>query len=376
MAHQHQCWTASIENASVTRNEPTPHEANVASTTRARTPGAGWATKKKVVRAQDLPSDYETMPFVQKGYRLGYDSCGCLTSIFEVHNETINLDALARRALVRLSDTRGQLDGNLGRIYHSDFPVDLPEPLRVVGGLPHLRRDLAAGDAALAARRQARDLAHDHWQLIPLAASTRHRAYGSNSSTSGRLRCRPRARLVWMAQAFILLIVGAMLALECFPKRHSAKAFASLVAIGLLPTADFALHGTAEEIRQFVPKLMLMFFFYGLGFFFFSTKWPESRWPGRFCIVGASHQLWHTFVFWPPRSRHSDVRVPRARRARQPRRPLWQAFAESFTTPLPRTAPTSRQGGGACSARSDARGARPRADRRLVRRDSPRSAVP
>ena len=90
-----------------------------------------------------------------------------------------------------------------------------------------------------------------------------------------------------MAQAFILVIVGAMLALECFPKRHSAKAFASLVAIGLLPTADFAMHGTAEEIRQFVPKLMLMFFFYGLGFFFFSTKWPESRWPGKF-IVGAS----------------------------------------------------------------------------------------
>ena len=64
-----------------------------------------------------------------------------------------------------------------------------------------------------------------------------------------------------MAQALILLIVGAMLALECFPKRHSAKAFASLVAIGLLPTADFAMHGTSEEIRQFVPKLMLMFFF-------------------------------------------------------------------------------------------------------------------
>ena len=37
------------------------------------------------------------------------------------------------------------------------------------------------------------------------------------------------------------------------------------MAIGLLPTADFALHGTSEEIRQFVPKLMLTFFFYGLG---------------------------------------------------------------------------------------------------------------
>ena len=81
------------------------------------TPGAGWATKKKVVRAQDLPSDYETMPFVQKGYRLGYDSCGCLTSIFEVHNETINiwthwLGALWFAYLMRVDSSTETLDAS------------------------------------------------------------------------------------------------------------------------------------------------------------------------------------------------------------------------------------------------------------------------
>ena len=69
------------------------------------------------MRAQDLPSDYETMPFVQKGYRLGYDSCGCLTSIFEVHNETINiwthwLGALWFAYLMRVDSSTETLDAS------------------------------------------------------------------------------------------------------------------------------------------------------------------------------------------------------------------------------------------------------------------------
>ena len=81
------------------------------------TPGAGWATKKKVVRAQDVPDGYETMPFVQSGYRVGYDSCGCLTSIFEVHNETINiwthwLGALWFAYLMRVDSSTETLDAS------------------------------------------------------------------------------------------------------------------------------------------------------------------------------------------------------------------------------------------------------------------------
>ena len=292
------------------------------------TPGAGWATKKKVVRAQDLPSDYETMPFVQKGYRLGYDSCGCLTSIFEVHNETINiwthwLGALWFAYLMRVDSSTETLDASTILIfrliclnlfassagYHT-FGAISPRAMRL-----WLRAD-KLGISLMIAGSYIPGIWLDPGVLQDCLLLVRHRGDGvevARSQTHRRprrlgFRCRPRARLVWMAQALILLIVGAMLALECFPKRHSAKAFASLVAIGLLPTADFALHGTAEEIRQFVPKLMLMFFFYGLGFFFFSTKWPESRWPGKFCIVGASHQLWHLCVLAAALAWHSDVR--------------------------------------------------------------------
>ena len=291
--------------------EPAPHATNVAPATSAtRHARRRLGHEKKVVRARTCRTATRPCPSYRSGYRLGYDSCGCLTSIFEVHNETINiwthwLGALWFAYLIRF----GQLDGNLGRIYHSDFPVDLPEPLRVVGGLHTF--------GAISPRAMRLWLRADKLGISLMIAGSYIPGIWLG------FRCRPRARLVWMAQALILLIVGAMLALECFPKRHSAKAFASLVAIGLLPTADFAMHGTAEEIRQFVPKLMLMFFFYGLGFFFFSTKWPESRWPGRFCIVGASHRQAPLCARGRARVARRRAGVPRARRARQPRRPLW-----------------------------------------------------
>jgi adiponectin receptor len=32
------------------------------------------------------------------------------------------------------------------------------------------------------------------------------------------------------------------------------------------------------------------------GVVVYVLRWPERRWPGRFDIVGQSHQLWHVFI--------------------------------------------------------------------------------
>lgn len=34
-----------------------------------------------------------------------------------------------------------------------------------------------------------------------------------------------------------------------------------------------------------------------VGFIFYALQLPEKRWPGRFDIIGHSHQIWHIFVF-------------------------------------------------------------------------------
>lgn len=271
----------------IRRSSPTP-PAELAE------PGAGW-TKKRVTRAQDVPDGYETMPFVQTGYRVGYDACGCFTSTFALHNETINiwthwLGAWYFAYLVRVDTSTATIDALTILVFRL------------------ITINLLVSSAGY----------HTFSAISPRAAKLWLRAdkLGISLMIAGSyipgiwlgFRCRPRARALWMGQAVLLLVVGALLTLECIPKRYSARTFAALVAIGLLPTADFAMHGTSEEIQQFVPKLMLMFVFYGLGFFFFVTKFPESRWPGKFCIVGASHQLWHLCVLAAALTWHSDVR--------------------------------------------------------------------
>ena len=55
------------------------------------TPGAGWAQKKYLTTAKRLPDGYDLVPFVESGYRVGYGSCACVASVFQLHNQTLNV---------------------------------------------------------------------------------------------------------------------------------------------------------------------------------------------------------------------------------------------------------------------------------------------
>jgi adiponectin receptor len=35
---------------------------------------------------------------------------------------------------------------------------------------------------------------------------------------------------------------------------------------------------------------------YAFGVIIYITRYPEKKWPGKFCIWGSSHQIWHFFV--------------------------------------------------------------------------------
>ena len=57
-------------------------------------PGAGWGTKgwrKTVCTSDELPEWYAPSPHIRSGYRVGYDGCACAGSVFEAHNETMNV---------------------------------------------------------------------------------------------------------------------------------------------------------------------------------------------------------------------------------------------------------------------------------------------
>lgn len=70
----------------------------------------------------------------------------------------------------------------------------------------------------------------------------------------------------------------------------------SMVAVsGLIPSGHWALlYGLHSEIVSiFLPRIFLLYFFGAFGAFFYVTRIPESLAPGRFDLIGSSHQVWH-----------------------------------------------------------------------------------
>lgn len=71
------------------------------------------------------------------------------------------------------------------------------------------------------------------------------------------------------------------------------------VAFGLVPCAHWALveHCDVECRTTFLTAMFKMFGFYGAGFGLFMYRLPERLAPGRFDLLGASHQWWHVGVW-------------------------------------------------------------------------------
>jgi len=71
---------------------------------------------------------------------------------------------------------------------------------------------------------------------------------------------------------------------------------ASLVFFAVMPAAHWISIASSSELEHYLPPLVAMLGFYALGFFFYRSRFPECRWPGRFDIWFHSHQLWHLCV--------------------------------------------------------------------------------
>lgn len=108
-------------------------------------------------------------------------------------------------------------------------------------------------------------------------------------------RCFARLRILYLAYALVvvLLLVWPL----C--KRHvesMARHMIFCAALGLVPAIHPFFIFSQEELRTIMPYVFAMFMCYGVGAAVFTSKWPECKWPGRFDILGHSHQVWHVFV--------------------------------------------------------------------------------
>ncbi|KAF7633728.1 hypothetical protein Mgra_00006907 [Meloidogyne graminicola] len=79
-----------------------------------------------------------------------------------------------------------------------------------------------------------------------------------------------------------------------------------MALIAMAPTLHWIqLHGGIynSHVQRWLPNLCILFILLGGAFIFYTTLFPERFYPGKFDLIGCSHQWWHLFVlvamaFW------------------------------------------------------------------------------
>ena len=277
-------------------------------------PGAGWANGRGWTKAlcvsDELPEWYSGSPHIKSGYRVGYDACACAGSVFEAHNETMNVwthlvggvffGAETARRLAALAAFGFSLRGGFGGATAADEGTVV---VFTVGAMFML-----SASALYHTFHPVSETAARRWLMVDKCGIAVMIAASFVPGVWLGLRCSGDVvRGAWLLASGLVLAIGLALGLELVDEKRHTPAFAALVLFGAAPTAHFCLATPPHVLALFIPRLLLMFALYGCGFAFYLSRWPESMFPGRVDLLGASHQLWHVCVLGAALAWYSDI---------------------------------------------------------------------
>ncbi|CAD6195471.1 unnamed protein product [Caenorhabditis auriculariae] len=72
-----------------------------------------------------------------------------------------------------------------------------------------------------------------------------------------------------------------------------------IITFGICPTIHWVfLHGGFgnAHVTKWIPSIFVLYGLMASAFFFYVSMVPERIWPGRFDVVGCSHQWWHLLI--------------------------------------------------------------------------------
>lgn len=115
--------------------------------------------------------------------------------------------------------------------------------------------------------------------------------------------CTPVLQKVYLLVSFLIFLIGILISIYGASKSpHAALirqgGFASLTIFGFVPLCHWLLIAPNEYRNQMTMGALGMFFFYGVGFSFLLTSFPESVWTNNYITTYwvPSHALWHLGV--------------------------------------------------------------------------------
>eukprot|EP00415_Alexandrium_ostenfeldii_P001666 UN1666 len=110
--------------------------------------------------------------------------------------------------------------------------------------------------------------------------------------------CAPWWQVAYTAQSLLVLAAMSVIMLVT-PKENAGFLSTSMIVsalTALVPAVHWLLTST-EGCKAGGQSFLLCIVSSLLAIFFFSSYVPERLAPGRFDLLGSSHQLWHVFIF-------------------------------------------------------------------------------
>jgi adiponectin receptor len=260
----------------------------------------GASSSARVVHTLAEAPDWTHIPHISGGYRVDHNVTDAIASLFTSHQDTLNIwthglgCAWFLRMIPFVIDTLHR-NGAPKRDYFLFCVFLLGATLQMATSTLYHALRCVSGEW------EASLLRADIVGILAMIGGSWIIAMGQS------FHCAPLIGGLYLLVEVAILATAHFLGAAAVSKPHLYPAYylavSSSVAFGIIPCTHALRSCSSSLCVEVLTKAYLgMFGSYTVGFAFFISRFPERIFSRVFNIVGASHSVWHVFVFLAGRS--------------------------------------------------------------------------
>jgi adiponectin receptor len=268
-----------------------------------RSASAAWTSELRklaiappTLKITDVDEHLKWNPYIHTGYRQNYTFGQCLRSLFSIHNETGNVWSHLLAAFVFAWAMHYTLSFSLQQ--------DTPVYQMLIWSCFFLTAIVCFSGSAIYHLFFPQSISAVYWLGILDFTGIAALVLGSYyPPVYYGFYCFPFWQRIYILS--ISLLGTVTIVAPWFTFFHSQRylvvrvcLYAMVAVAGIVPAvhSHFLLQSLNFDGSEVYNRLYIMYGLYTLGVFFYISKFPESRYPGKFDIWLNSHQWWHLLV--------------------------------------------------------------------------------
>ncbi|XP_077966725.1 progestin and adipoQ receptor family member 3-like [Styela clava] len=252
---------------------------------------------------EEVPRHMQGNPHITAGYRCYLSARQCLKSMFVLSNELVNIWTHLGMALawifLLLYDQLVSLPsagaGLSDHFVHLTYVLCIQICMVSSAGY-HIFNSHTLENVCL--RWYAIDLAGIITGVLGCYIPGLHYAF----------YCFPYIKLLYLVSVAALIGISIFMVTQPLYLSHAWTRYRmshiiTLVLYGIVPSVHWVFISSRREIELFLPNVMTMYLILAIAFSFYLSQFPERFLPGKFNLIGQSHNLWHvltafSFIYW------------------------------------------------------------------------------